>query len=845
MRNGLLPKRLPLALVRFGGRHPRGVVVAAVLAWIAAGLLATQLRVETDFLSLVPRDNEVVRAFTTTIERFGTVDTLLVVVRIDPEQAIESVLAFADELALGLERWDQIDWVQYKVDRNAETVAPLLDRATLFLDPVRVEELLGRLDADNVSAEGERLRSTLLAPQSIVTKDVLKADPMGLLAGILAEARFGGAGISVDPGTGCLIDGRRELLLMLARPVRPAQDLDFDRLLVRGLGDRVADATAEWASQGWEGSPPEVEFTGGYVIVLLDSGLIIRDAVVGISTSLVGVLLLFLIAFRRPAAVVFAFFPLVTGLGLAVVFVSFALGRLNSLTSASGALLIGLGIDFIIVLYGRYVEERSRGVPHGAALDAMGRHTGLGVFLGAVTTAATFYAFLATDFTGLSELGLLTGTGILMLVVSVFLLLPALLTLFYGSRDRLPRLRLRSFGSDDLFKSSAARPRATLAAAAVLTVVLGAATLGLEFDDDIRNMRSSDNHADLLRTEVMEAFGLRFTPMMLRVDGATEAEAMARARTILPSLQAMVDEGVLASIDTIAGVVPPLDRQLEVIDYLQSERDRLEGVDQRLAGALRNSGVNPAAFSAGLGHLGNALRVAVPLALTDLRGTALEPVVERYVADFDGGVSTVIYCYPPAGRWRRQVPPQLAELVADREWAVLAAPVVVSAELRRIVWRDAAKAAVIGMVAVFLLMWADLSSPVRALLALVPLAVGMLWMLGLMALLGLRVNFMNIFVITMVIGIGVDYGVHLLHRWFESDGDSAAMAATARAIAVAALTTMVGFGSIVLSHFPGLRSVGAAAILGALCTAVASITVLPVLLAYVTRRDTRNVKRDM
>ena len=190
------------------------------------------------------------------------------------------------------------------------------------------------------------------------------------------------------------------------------------------------------------------------------------------------------------------------------------------------------------------------------------------------------------------------------------------------------------------------------------------------------------------------------------------------------------------------------------------------------------------------------------------------------------------------------MPPQLAELVGGREWAVLAAPVVVSAELRRIVWRDAAKAAVIGMVAVFLLMWADLSSPVRAMLALVPLAFGMVWMLGLMALLGLRVNFMNIFVITMVIGIGVDYGVHLLHRWFESDGDSAAMAGTARAIAVAALTTMVGFGSIGLSHFPGLRSVGVVAILGALCTAVASITVLPVLLAYVTRRDTRNVKRE-
>ena len=82
----------------------------------------------------------------------------------------------------------------------------------------------------------------------------------------------------------------------------------------------------------------------------------------------------------------------------------------------------------------------------------------------------------------------------------------------------------------------------------------------------------------------------------------------------------------------------------------------------------------------------------------------------------------------------------------------------------------------------------------------------------------------------MIVGIGVDYGIHLLHRWYESGGDPTAVAETAKAIAVAAMTTMVGFGSLVLSHYPGLRSVGGAAILGALSTAILSITLLPALL---------------
>lgn len=835
MRSGILPRQLPLALVRIGGRFPRTVVIAAAIAWVVAAVLATRLHVETDILSLVPRDNPVVDAFTSTIERFGSVDTLLVVVHVR-EGELDAAIDFGDRLTAGLAAWDQIDWVSFRVERKAEMLSPLLDRSTLFLAPEQVDRLLDRLGDERLPSEAAVVQRTLLAPQSVVTKDLLRLDPMGLLTGVLARARFGGVGVSVDPESGCLLDPQRRLLLILAKPVRPAQDLEFDRLLEQGLAARVDRAAEDWSGAGWDGPPPAVEFTGSYVIALEDGRLITSDAAFGAVSSLVGVLLLFLIAFRRPATLAFAFFPLVTGLGLAIVFVSLSLGRLNSLTSASGALLIGLGIDFVIVLYGRYVEERAKGTGHDGALDAIGRHTGLGVLLGAVTTAATFYAFLATDFAGLWELGLLTGTGILLLVASVFLLLPALLTLLYARRSRLPRLVLHSFGSDLLCRAALAHPRLTVSAAVLATVALGAAAFGLEFDDDIQNLRSPDNRGSAVREEVMEAFGLRFTPMMIRVDGRGEFEAMERARSLLPELQDMVQDGTLASIDTIASLVPSEQEQLAVIRRLQSAGARIDNVEERLSAAFRAAGLNPAAFEVGIRHLAAALHVDTPLELADLRGTALERVVDRYVAYVPEGVSVAIYCYPPADRWRRQVPPPLAELVGRHDWAVLASTVVVSAELRRIVWSDAARAAAIGVLAVYLLMWADLGSHLKAALALVPLGVGLVWMLGAMALLGIKINFMNIFVMTMVIGIGVDYGLHLLHRWWESGGSTVEVSETAKAIAVAALTTIVGFGSLALSHFPGLQSVGVAAILGAALTALASITLLPVLLARLQRR---------
>ncbi len=831
MSRGLLPRQLPLHLVRFGRSFPRVVATGAALTWIVALLLASRVQVETDILSLVPRNNPVVQGFKKTVERFGSVDTLLVVIHLEEERALESSIDFADRFAQNLRDWDDIDWVEYRVESTAEAAVPLLDRATLFLEPAELDEILAVLDAEGLEAIALRLRAQLMAPQSLVTKDLLRLDPAGLLPKILAKVRFGGVGVRVDPDTGCLIDDGRRFLLMMAKPVRPAQDLEFDRYLVASLEERVDAVSREWIENSGEKSAPRVEFTGGYVVALDDARLITSDMVVGLVSSLVGVMVLFLLAFRSRAALVYAFFPLVTGIALTFSFGAVALGRINSLTSAFGGLVIGLGIDFIIVLYARYVEERQNGAPHPEAIDAMGRFTGVGVLLGAVTTAATFYSFLVTDFAGLWELGLLTGTGILLLVVTVYLLLPAMLTLIQ-QKVRLDRpLYLRSFGADILCRATLSRPRRTIVIALIVTVILGVGMRRLRWDDDFRNMRSGDNRAIELRQEVMDAFDLRFSPMVLRFDAASETEALAKCRAILPELEELVDGENLVGVDTIAGVVPPEEVQRELIARLDEAGPALEGLDARFEVALRGAGLNPVAFRQGIDHLVTALARREPLSLSDLEGTPLARVVERYVAEGDGEVSSAIYCYPPVGKWRRGASPALEELLAKYPDAVLAGPNVISAELRKIVWDDAIAAAILGIVIVFVLMWADLGGPLRALFALLPLFVGMVWMLGGMALIGLRLNFFNIFVLTMIVGIGVDYGIHLLHRWYESGGDPIAVSETAKAIAVAALTTVVGFGSLVLSHYPGLRSVGGAAILGALSTAVLSITLLPALLS--------------
>ncbi|CAM2065341.1 MMPL family transporter [Sulfidibacter corallicola] len=830
MKKGILPRDLPLKLVRFAGHHPKTIVFGAILLLTLAAFVARTVRIESDILALIPENNEAVQQFRTTMDRFGSIDILLIALALDPDRDLEADTTYADILAEHLRESELINWVEYSLHDFTDAADDLLDKTALFLPPEKVPAFLARFEGEGIERNADQLEKRVKSPMGMGLKKLLVKDPMGVLPLLAGEFLQGdGVGPRFDSDSGYVIDPEGRYLLMLVKPNGAAADIPFDRKLFAELDRIQENVREEWAADEWEGAAPEVLYAGGYPAALEDSKLIIRDMTIGAISALILVVILFAVAFARGTALIISLAPLLTGLVITFAFVAIALGRLNAATSAFAALLIGLGIDFIIVLYSRYLEERKCGGSHDQALDAMGRHTAVGVLLGAVTTAATFYAFLISGFKGLAELGLLTGTGILIVVVTVFLLLPALLTLL--ERDRCETtFRLRAFGMERLCAFSHRYARPVIGLSLVVSLVFGAAALGIRYDDDVMNMRATNSVSSTNQRAIMEAFNTRFVPLMIRIDGATEQEALQRAQSLMPELQKLVDGENLAKVDSLITFLPNADRQRETIAQLASlDLDRA-AFQNRFDAALSARGLNPGPFQEGLDPLLRSLSVREPISFTDLKGTTIGHVLGRYLSVEEHETSVLIYTYPPAHKWRRHTPPALERLIEQYPHAHLTGPVIVSRELKKVVWQDAGIAAGLGMVLVFLFLMLDLGGFWRAVFSLIPLGVGMMWMVGLMVMFDIPVNVMNIFVFTMVIGIGVDYGVHLIHRWHESGGDVAALDGTAKAIVIAALTTMTGFGSLALSHYPGLRSMGAAAILGALATAVVSITLLPALL---------------
>ncbi len=153
--------------------------------------------------------------------------------------------------------------------------------------------------------------------------------------------------------------------------------------------------------------------------------------------------------------------------------------------------------------------------------------------------------------------------------------------------------------------------------------------------------------------------------------------------------------------------------------------------------------------------------------------------------------------------------------------------------LMKIIGADGRRAALLTIVVVVLFLWLDFRSLKKALLAMIPLFFGVIWMVGIMGLTGIQLTLLNIMAIPLIIGIGIDDGVHLIHRYHYEGKDAifTVFSSTGKAITITSMTTMLAFGSLVFATYRGFGSLGIALFIGVGTCLLASIFVLPALLA--------------
>ncbi len=514
-----------------------------------------------------------------------------------------------------------------------------------------------------------------------------------------------------------------------------------------------------------------------------------------------------------------------------------AFGTLNLMTSTLGLVLFGLGIDYGIHFYARYTEERGAGQSVIDAAERTFTSTGQAITVGALSTAAALYVLVVADFKGFSEFGFIAGTGVLFALVAMIVVMPALLTVL----ERIGLLNLEGAPSA-VSETTAARKRFPAARGVVLvslvTVVATALVLAprVEFEYRFGELEPTYDEWARVNRKVAQAFydRNRRNPAYVVVDTPEEVPvvvAALRRKMEQDTTYRIVDADTFYT--TIWGVESLQERFPLAEEAQQRKLARIAAVRDLLADPFIE-----AEESEDLDRLRRAAQTREVIAEDDVP----EFLRKRFTSK-SGELGNFITIFPSVGLSDGRKSIAFAEDVGtivtdDGRTYHAGSPSIVGADMLRLMQSEAPYMVLATFIIVALLMWANFGRLRWAVLAVLPLLVGVLWMLVLMEVFGLRLSFYNMVVLPAVLGIGNDAGAHMVHRYREEGFGSirAVLRSTGEHVTMGALTTMIGFGGLLLSFHPGLNSIGSLAVADIGTTLLGALVFLPALLQVLEDR---------
>ncbi|MFQ5767449.1 MAG: RND family transporter, partial [Acidobacteriota bacterium] len=803
-------------------RLPGTMLVLMILLTVLAGYGITLLHLETNLADYLPEDSPVVRRFTRAIEHYGSSDQLVIV--IEGSEADTDVREFlADEVAAGLKESGQVLSVEYRFGGSLpDASSPLLDHALLYLDDGSLEKLVTMMTPEAIHRRVQANIALLRSPASLLAKELVAKDPLGLRDLYIGQFRKLVGNLDLRLLDGYAFSADLSHLVMLVKPVKPAQDLAFTEAFLGQVHDILERAKASVGAEEQK-SLAGIHFglTGAYPIMAEYNSFLRKDLAWSIVTAFIGVLVLFLIAFRRIGSLLYVGFPLLVELIWTMGFAGYTVGHLNLFTGAAAAILMGLAIDFSIHLFNRYVSERDRGKSLDEAIRLSLVETGDGVLTAAMTTVAAFAACGVTGIEGLAQLGLICGAGMIFGVVSTFVLMPVLLKLRGGRRHREEyRDSSFNFGLGAVAKFVAHHPRAVMLAWAALAVIFTWGSLKTRVDTDMRALRPKSSPTIELQKRLAQEIGSTLIYSMVMVEAPSDAKALELNQQVAQRLDKLVESGDVIFYLSLSSVMPSPSRQQKVLEWLTRERQAHpagldpDRISRDLAAALEEQGFRLGKeYRETVDLLHRALGVKDVLTLAALRKTALGERASRFMWKGNGETELVTYVYPRTTSTSRQY--QVVDLLEEKVAGGLPGVNTIGVaslgrELKRLVKEGAIEATALAMGLVLILLWIHFRRLLYVVLTAVPLILGEMGAIGGMSLLGIHLNLVNMGVVPIILGIGIDDGIHILHRFLGQGRQDieGVFRFAGRAVVITSLTTIVGFGSLVFASYRGPWTAG-------------------------------------
>ena len=815
-------RRVVTWIVDLAARAPYLTLLATLLTMLAFAGLARRLEVRSDLLELLPRDSPGVRAFEHQLGRVGGGSTLIVIAESpnppDNERFIDALSSQLDTLPGGL--------IAYVESNTRDVRAYYEGNRWLYADLAELEA--ADADLDHAIARRSGLVEDLETPA---------AAPPAL--GLAPHAERWDASTEKEDSfpTG-----------YFAAPDRKTLGLRIisNTTLGAGAGDvllgDVQRLIDEQIAKGHYNPALRVGLTGDIASASDEKKALVSDAAWATIGALVVILIALTLYYRSARALVVIALPALFGISAAYAFAAVAFGYVNTCGAFLGAIILGNGINYPIVLLSRYREFVARGIAPAAALRIAVLNALRAELVGACVASIAYGSLFATRFRGFNQFGAIGFVGMLAVWASIVPLVPALVVI--GERLSL-RLPARIRPAPAVLRSAGGAPRSILSALAKLTarqplpfVALGIAIVTVaiavapkylrdpwEYDLGKLGSKSSDRTgAGEWSNKANVVFGGKMNIAGARMLADTPEQVPLLKAKMLANDAQDPDGQMIAEITTLDDLLPGTRAQQDAkLAVLERIRDRLT---PHVLSELSPS------------ELADVTRMRPPETLRALGAGDLPPLLRRRFTEADGRVGTVFYVKPKNEivfadghnhlRFSRttdnvELPNGARVLTASRS--------TIFAEMLESIRRDGPRASLLALLLVIGVVLVAARGPRYVLSVLGALAVGVALLVTWAAVFDVRINYVNFIAVPITLGIGCEYPFNLADRTRLLDGDPAeAVRRSAGAVLMCSFTTVVGYGSLVFSDFQALEGFGRLAVVGEIGCVFGAVFFVPALL---------------
>lgn len=797
------------------------LLVAGVLTAIAV-LFATHLQILTGFEYLLPHSRPSVQELDRVAAKTAGVSTLFIVLQADGDPPpTEALRKAADALVPELEKLGP-PWVGSAESGVHEAMRFMKPRAGMFADLHKLEKLRDDIDA-RYDWEVGKLAGTNLddeAPAAIDPKKIEK--DFGIEDGqderypdgyyqskdgktVVVAIRSKVLGSDFEQGTQAL-----KLVRGVVERVNPAS---FDKRIHYGFAGDLQTGISEYTSINKDLT--EVGYTGTILIA--------------------GIVFLYYLRTRTLITML-----LTIGVGVAWTFgvTELAIGHLNMATGFLFTIVAGNGINFGVIYMARYLEARRAGEGLAEAVRIAHRETWLPTLTAGCAAAASYGSLAVTEFRGFHDFGLIGGVGMVLCWIATYMTLPSILAVieriapldressgFFGKLRRLTQGGV-AFGKP--FAWAAVRaPRAITIVGVLLAVVGLAATVRYVRSDPMEyNLKHLRNDETARKDEIA------LTKLADDITGYVGSDGMAilvdKPEQVKPLRDALYakrdaappDKKPFKALHALEDFVP--DQQAEKIPALIEIKDKIVRAHKR--GIIKEDDwkkLEPYLPPDGVKPFGMAdLPDGVARMFTESDGTRGRIV---YISPIDAAaVDDAHYLFRWADAYRETKLPD-GSVVRGSGRAVI------YADMWAAIVDDVPPAVIFSLLATVFVVVVAFRAGRPAIAVITALLIGIAWMVGLLTLLDVRLNFLNFIALPITFGIGVDYSVNIVQRYVREGAGGAltAVKETGGAVILCSLTTTLGYLALVRSMNFAVRSLGIAAVLGEVSCLLAAVLVLP------------------